>query len=422
MPEINLSPLTPQFYSQSTVDFHTDLARSYSLFHIYPFCLGLMTMKSSVTSIRRRILWTIFLLFVFLEVGLWSLRPNQIVDETTLSLSLCDSQTVNDDNSGSCTIDLEFRRRSIVFHDITFDTPRFFFLFPVQNATIVSSGLVYNATDFYHLGKWYFEKEVGKHSLHSRPLPVEGDEYISIVQIWQDSFQHLSFDTYPRAVYMCEFLMQYQGYKIVAMGTLQIEIFRLACELPSSRFRIYKNSFSARTIYIPTFEKSYPMGIYSEESIKSAGPQLNQGDLVIYMPRSKGRRDVENEREVIEVLLQIFGRKLYICHPTDAWTDQIQIFSEAQIIIGPHGGAFGNMILAPVNTTVIEFHDIRALMKARENSRPCYLGLAHALGFTYYNFEPQNFTFGGSMWIDTTKLREFLQVVKHDLSSSDPKW
>ena len=212
----------------------------------------------------------------------------------------------------------------MVFHDITFETPRRFFLFPVEDATIVSSGLVYNATSFYHLGKWYFEQEVSKHNLNSRPQPVEGDDYISILQVYQDSFQHLSFDTYPRAVYMCEFLMQYQGYKIVAFGSLQVEIFQLACNLPSRRFRIFNSSFSARTIYIPTFEKYYPMGIYPKNSIHSSGSQLNQGDLVIYMPRNKGRRSVENENEVIQTLLQVFGRKLYVCKPTETWTDQVR--------------------------------------------------------------------------------------------------
>ncbi len=366
-----------------------------------------MKNRTWFTSKKKFKLWIFALLLSLVAVTL--LKPNEA---RAFHSPLCKSPQ---GKSGSCTINLEFRGEPIIFQKVTFETPQKFFLFPVENATIVSSGLVYNATDFFHLGKWYFEKEVTKNSLNFIPLPVEDNEYISIVQIWQDSFQHLSFDTYPRAAYMCEFLLKHQGYRVIAMGTLQVEIFQTGCNLPSSRFRILRESFSARTIYIPTFEKNYPMGIYPKESIKSAGPQLNSGELVIYMPRDEGPRSVENEKDVIQTLHQEFGRKLYVCHPSDNWTDQAEIFSKAQMIIGPHGGAFGNMIFAPVNTTIVEFHNIQALSRASENSRPCYLGLANALGFKYYNFEPENFTFDESMWIDTRKLKEFLQSLRVEL-------
>jgi len=78
--------------------------------------------------------------------------------------------------------------------------------------------------------------------------------------------------------------------------------------------------------------------------------------------RNRGRRLV-NERLIFDQLVSRFGRSNVVLYPDRASSSgrhsgglavARRLFSSARLVVGVHGGAFYNIVMAPVNCTVIE--------------------------------------------------------------------
>ena len=293
-----------------------------------------------------------------------------------------------------------------------FETPTQMCLVSMQNAIIRPSGLVYRQQkSIYHrltLGKWYFKKDkmFGKVS-KVRPL-TKYNSYISFVHIWQDVFSHITFDTIPRVQLLCSFIQQQRNVGILLTGELQEELFLESCKVETERFHHVSEELSAKNISVSVFPGNFGMGILPRQSVISLGPQTKSGTKIVYVQRLSGKRSVVNEHEVLAVLRGLYRNKLEIYAPTDNWKLDRNVFADARVIIGPHGGAFGNMIFAPINTTIVEFLPLLRLREAGLNARPCYFGQAHGLGFTYHAFEIENFDFELPMTVPLNELHLFL--------------
>lgn len=73
----------------------------------------------------------------------------------------------------------------------------------------------------------------------------------------------------------------------------------------------------------------------------------------VYISRAKaGWRKVLNERELLRLLSQ-FDFQSY-CLEDMSVRQQIQLFQEAEVILGPHGAGLANMVFAPPGAMVIE--------------------------------------------------------------------
>jgi hypothetical protein len=93
----------------------------------------------------------------------------------------------------------------------------------------------------------------------------------------------------------------------------------------------------------------------------------------IYISRSKTTgRQVINEDAVMEAL-KPFGFVAYIPEEM-SFTDEVKLFSQAEIIVAPHGSGLANMIFAQ-NASAIELFGSSGV--------PCFLVLAQVLGFQY---------------------------------------
>lgn len=279
--------------------------------------------------------------------------------------------------SGHC---IRFSESDIVFDDLVWRTPTSLCLTPVIAATIDPSGSISNKTDVYSFRKWYWKK---KHVVHTNPKFRTG-EYISFIRIWQDKFQHVSFDTFPKVRIFCRYLQEKPNTGILVQSSVQKDIMKVACSLSNSRFHIIRNSFSADIIYAIYFSGNFKMGIVPQNSFSSLGPQNKIGKNIIYIPRTGNpARSVANSNEVLKVLRKSFGDKLIAYKPKNNWEVDRHIFANARVIIGPHGGAMGNIIFAPANTTIVEFLPLRRLKRKGENERPCYFGIAKGMGVDY---------------------------------------
>lgn len=106
----------------------------------------------------------------------------------------------------------------------------------------------------------------------------------------------------------------------------------------------------------------------------NAGAKLGSEDERIYISRDDAPdRHVENRESVIEMLKQ-YGFGIYSLSDLSV-SDQVRLFSRAEVIIGPHGAGFTNMIFSN-KPTVIEF-----LPQSR--IKPFYAALSSELGYDY---------------------------------------
>lgn len=300
----------------------------------------------------------------------------------------------------------------IQYMDTKFNTPTRMCIVSMQKATIRPNGLVYrkqkNTYQRLTLGKWYFKKDKLLDSVsNARPL-TKYHSYISFVHIWQDVFSHIAFDTIPRVQLLCSHLQRQRDIGILLTGKLQEQLFLQTCQIDTARFHYVSEELSAENISVSVFPGNFDMGILPPLSISSLGPQTKSGTKIVYIQRLSGKRSVTNEYEVLAVLRSVYQNTLEIYSPTDNWKVDRDVFANARVIIGPHGGAFGNMIFAPVNTTIVEFLPLLRLKQAGVNARPCYFGQAHGLGFTYHAFEIENFDFELPMFVPPNELKRFL--------------
>lgn len=138
----------------------------------------------------------------------------------------------------------------------------------------------------------------------------------------------------------------------------------------------------------------------------------------IYISRAfSNYRKVENEAEILDLIKS----KGYGIHYLERMSvkDQIELFSNASVILGVHGSGFSNMYFCPKNTIVCEcfpeyYHD------------PAFKILAHALGLRYHyivgktdnhgNIHPQQ----ENVYLDLNKLEITLNIlenlIQHSLS------
>ena len=105
-----------------------------------------------------------------------------------------------------------------------------------------------------------------------------------------------------------------------------------------------------------------------------------------------------------------------VVYPKNNWKKDRKIFEKARIIIGPHGGAFSNMIFAPINTTIIEFLPLKSFKRLNKLERPCFIKLAYALTFKYFAVEPKvYFHFYRPIVVSIPELENVLNVANASL-------
>lgn len=72
----------------------------------------------------------------------------------------------------------------------------------------------------------------------------------------------------------------------------------------------------------------------------------------LYISRAGSRRAIENEAEVLDALAP-FGVEVHRLE-TYAFSQQVRLFAEAELVCGPHGAGFANMIFMPPGSAVVE--------------------------------------------------------------------
>lgn len=111
------------------------------------------------------------------------------------------------------------------------------------------------------------------------------------------------------------------------------------------------------------------------------------GNRRLYISRRKeGRRTIVNEDSIIAELKKR-GFDIVVCEELTV-KEQVKLFSEAQIIIGPHGSAFTNLVFCKPGTKVLDIF-------SNSHINPCFWFLSQIRELDYH------FMVGSSAPIDT---------------------
>jgi hypothetical protein len=155
-----------------------------------------------------------------------------------------------------------------------------------------------------------------------------------------------------------------------------------------SNFEVAKidpiNLIKVKKVYNPSFIADY--GNYHPESIKKfslwvkkkvavsiAKVGLNQSKIYISRKRAEFRR-LLNEDELISYLLRY---DFHIVELEDLnFADQVALFNNASLIVGPHGAGFTNLMFCKKETTVIEIFEENYI-------HLCYYNLADVFDLNY---------------------------------------
>jgi hypothetical protein len=110
--------------------------------------------------------------------------------------------------------------------------------------------------------------------------------------------------------------------------------------------------------------------------------QTRSDSLKIYISREDAsQRKVLNEDEVTNFLSNYGFQTVLLSNLT--FSEQVRIFSRADVVVAPHGAGLTNTIFSD-DITLVEFFG------SKKHSRSlCYYSIANTLGFDYYAFEAE---------------------------------
>jgi len=318
-----------------------------------------------------------------------------------------------------------------------------FVVVKVPHGTVTKSGLVVSPDAVaYRMGRWYFNDNRGSvqddlFTTGTEFMRTSTREYYSAIEIWQYSFQHIVFDTLPRAHMACP-MLQKGRMMVLVVNELQANLIKEVCPLDGGRFETQSTPVSGAAIYLPEFRPALEMGLLQHHVLKPLGKpaapsllHLQQSEpkkkgRIVYLQRPAGaKRSVLNEEEVLEVL-RATGRHVEVLGYLQNYQTDKALFADADYIVGPHGGAMSNMLFAHPGATVVEFSDVghpsglwgfssEKFANGRERPRPCFLGLAVALDLRYVPISPLNpetFSYDRPMRMDVKALEAFFAKEK----------
>lgn len=225
-----------------------------------------------------------------------------------------------------------------------------------------------------------FILEVISQHLWNAKLDYSSENLIFIHDSFASSYYHCFFDFIPRLRF-CQHLIDEFGFQIAVPADGQ-RIFA-----PILHFLGYGESLYAlplsrmqhRLAYIANAD--HPGRFPSPQSVEwvrdrvrerlRAGPPRR-----LYISRvDAGRRLVLNDAEIFDTLKPYgFERVIPGQLPIE---QQLNLFASAEVVIGPHGGAFTNLVACRHGTTIIEFI-------ADSNQGGWFSYLSHVLGLNHH--------------------------------------
>lgn len=218
---------------------------------------------------------------------------------------------------------------------------------------------------------------------------LKGNCY-SLLCLWSSLYYHWFHDVLPRLENALphlpgdtRFLINEKpsAYQLKSLEAYGIGVERLELQPPGVRTRLERLWFAT-----PVGHSSLGSGAV----VKRVARRLKKHFLVgkkdlrtrrLYVSRQKASsRRVVNENE-LKPLLKERGFDWLVLEDVP-WLEQMQLFSAAEAVMGPHGAGLMNMMFALENATIRE-------ISAQSKTVPCYLVLARQMAFQFQRLYAQ---------------------------------
>jgi hypothetical protein len=125
------------------------------------------------------------------------------------------------------------------------------------------------------------------------------------------------------------------------------------------------------------------------------------GQRLVYISRSRASRGLINEVE-IRPILDKYGFETLICEDL-SFEDQVKIFSEAKVVLGPHGAGIYNQIFCHPGATIIEIYNKDYWYRSS-------LSVSNIMGHIHWHIFGPTAGKGWATWVDPNKLQRLLTV------------
>jgi capsular polysaccharide biosynthesis protein len=230
-------------------------------------------------------------------------------------------------------------------------------------------------------------------TLISRKVPRLGtpelDTVYSLVNYWSDGgYFHWLIDALARLEGV-EYYQQKTGRKPLLLlepnsPQWKKESLRLLGYEPNDCIPWNGSRLKVKRLVVPSFRRG-ANGLVSPQAcqwlrqrmlsnLPDVGSKGHSFSPRIYISRPpKAGRNVINEDEVLKALNPLGFVAYTMENMSNA--DQVRLFSQAEIVVAPHGAALTNIIFAPQNLIVIDIFGLY--------NNPCFLVIAKGLGFNY---------------------------------------
>ena len=278
----------------------------------------------------------------------------------------------------------------------------FMYSIKVSNGIILENGSILDKENNIHLhyNKWYNK------SYNLDKISIEYSNYniLSLIQIYNDYFQHITFDTLTKIPFIID-LLKDESILILVMSNIQKQ---LLCNfgIDSDRIIIRQHckSFCTKNAYYMNFinsdNKIVCMGSCGSNLLNNYLSSDNNCNYIVYLSRGNRCRSLFNDQknqfiDGLKILARKYNKQFKLYTDPKNIDELKYVLSKSCLLISPHGGALGNIIWCNKQTNVIEFISYKKLKE-----RPCFYYLSEACGIKYHYIEPISFNFDKRISID----------------------
>ncbi|QGG48803.1 glycosyltransferase family 61 protein [Heliorestis convoluta] len=195
------------------------------------------------------------------------------------------------------------------------------------------------------------------------PPMAKVDQTVAVLATsYSDNYYHWTFDALPRLYllqqgklkadkYYVDLRYSYQEEALQRAGIGKEQIIYGTDQVHIEAKQLIVPSLPGLWGFMPKWACQFVRSLYLRPEEVVMGKSHLRG---VYISRARAPwRKVINEKELIELLLPLGIRPLYLEHLSVA--DQARLFSQVDVVIAPHGAGLVNLVFARAGTKVLEF-------------------------------------------------------------------
>ena len=235
-----------------------------------------------------------------------------------------------------------------------------------------------------------------------------GGNALYLDSVWASSYFHFISETLGKC-YIASLFDSLKNFDVIILPTNKFPYIREWFEILEIRDKLLEPDLSSQYIiadnlYAPSFTQH--CGWFSKELIayirgnlfKSTQHLWKYSGRKIYISRT-GTRRVLNENTLLDTLFE-FGFEIHNLENYSQF-QQALIFSQASIIIAPHGAGLTNLIYCQPNTKVFEFF-------GTDYKNICYFSICDIMNLNYHYYISNAIDRGGNYFVDPAAVRTFI--------------